>query len=282
MADNFWDDPEFESWASKLLKKPPSPIETIETYLQKQQAPPPTRSAGSLMALRREVAAPPPPPQDPADIAMLGTAARLQRERRPPVSQADPRLLDALRIPEKEQSYSLAPGADPSKDPREALRTKVLSEEELSFQEYIEARSTKPDQRESPARLVPYDFGISDAWKNYQDWWIENKAIANTILRGEVDPFIGGGRLLNSWFKYTKKQLAPQDQDERVWVTRTDPETGQSIVVPADIRQRPPGTRLLSAMWMWPKGKIGAARQVNPAVDVIAYEIGRASCRERV
>ena len=271
MTEKFWDDPEFESWVTAELLKSTgaAPIsDRLTAYTPKYEPPPPARSADSLTALQDEAA------YSPAMMAPYSAVtdrrfrtgqygAKFKAGDRPPisdapVSQADPRLLEALRTPETERLYSPAPAA--------------LTERELSFQEYMSARSTKPDQREDGSRLVPYDFGIGDIFKIQMDWQIENVAIANTILRGEVNPFIGAGRLLNSWWKHAKQLfVTPEGQDERVWINIDDPETGQTTVVPADIRKRPPLGRLLSSPWQWPKGKWGQLRQDSPGVDVFAH-----------
>ncbi len=272
MTDNFWDDPEFESWvADELLRSGVAPIsDRLTAYTPKYAPPPPARDAESLTILHEEAA------YSPAMLAPYVAAAdrrfkagqygaKFKAGDRPsipdaPVSQADPRLLEALRTPETERLYSPAPAA--------------LTERELSFQEYMSARSTTPDQREDRSRLVPYDFGLGDIFKIQMEWQIENTAIANTILRGEVNPFIGAGRLLNSWWKHAKQLVVtPEGQDERVWIDIQDPETGQTTVVPADIRQRPPAGRLVSALWQWPKGKWGQLRQDSPGVDVFAHGI---------
>ncbi|TET33648.1 MAG: hypothetical protein E3J69_07385, partial [Anaerolineales bacterium] len=239
-ADKFWEDPEFESWAADELIKPPGRSDRLALYAPKYSPPPPARDADSLAVLREEAA------YSPAMMA--------------PYSPADPRLLEALRTPETERLYSPAPAAP--------------TERELSFQEYMSARSTKPDQRANPYRLVPYDFGIGDIFKIQMDWQIENLAIINTIRQGEVSPFIGAGRLLNSWWKHGKQLwITPEGQDERVWIDVKDPETGQTTVVPADIRKRPPLGRLFSAQWMWTKGKAGALLQTQPGLDVIPHGI---------
>ncbi|NOR89003.1 MAG: hypothetical protein GQ524_02000, partial [Anaerolineales bacterium] len=122
-------------------------------------------------------------------------------------------------------------------------------------------------------RIVPYDFGIGDMWKLEQELWSSYGTSARLASKGEINPLQAAGRMLTSTFDFWKNMFVAQDQEERVWITRDDPETGQTIVLPADIRERPPTGKLVSSLWQVPKGWLGRARQSNPAVDVLAHGV---------
>lgn len=281
-ARNFWEQEGFAGW---IQSQAPSTGDWTPITQQRQQYP-----GGPFLPTKTEV-----PRQDASGLAALyqEAAGTYSPAMFGPYSPADPQVLEALK------SYAPTNVTEPvsraAPDLLEALKQRAPTEEDLTIQQLITARSTKPDQRSDPHRLVAYDFGFGDMFKYALDFTIEARAIRERIKRGETGFLIGLAQMGRSWLEHQKMiWTAPGEHEllglipyrtrtlgeyrgedeigiprERVWIDVEDPVTGQTTVVPADIRQRAPIGRLFSALWLWPKGKVGQLRQTYPGVDVL-------------